>query len=119
MLTWNTYIGDFNSGRIEIHNVFDHYTFLEDCRKNAKKNGEDKDAFAEQLRRDLMYSYWSKCEWEIIIDHWPHTDRCHAEKVDVYDQVRLNWDLFVEYVWQHIGELKKKPKSRKIKGESF
>lgn len=119
MLTWNTYVGNFNSGRIEIHNIFDHYTFLEDCRKNAKKNGEDKNAFAEQLRRDLMYSYWSKCEWEIVIDHWPHTDRCMEEKVDVYDQVRLNWDLFVEYVWQHIGELKKKPKSRKIKGESF
>ena len=31
--------------------------------------------------------------------------RCEAvnlsdsEKIDVYDQVNLNWDAFVEYVW--------------------
>ena len=24
-----------------------------------------------------------------------------AEKIDVYDQVRLNWDYFVDYVWGH------------------
>ena len=117
MLVWNVYVGNFNSGLIESHNVFDHWRFLEDCRKNAKKNGGDKDAFAEQLRRDLMYYYWSKCEWEIIIDHWPHCDRFRDEKVDVYDQVRLNWDKFVDYVWQNIGELKKKPCSPKTRRE--
>lgn len=115
MLVWNTYCGNFNSGEIEVHNVFDHWRFLEDCRKNAKKNGEDKDAFAEQLKRDLMYYYWSKCEWEVIIDHWPPSERFRSEKIDVYDQVLLNWDLFVEYVWQHVGELKKKPRSPKAK----
>ena len=24
-----------------------------------------------------------------------------AEKIDIYQQVKLNWDVFVEYIWKH------------------
>ena len=80
------------------------------------------------LRREVLYYYWSKAEWELVItDTQPHIDRkelnrlitdCYlkrtvaespllfshvnlsdAEKIDVYEQVRLNWDEFVDYVW--------------------
>ena len=105
VLTWKVYVGDFNSRHIEEHNVFDHGRFWEDCCKNRKKNAvrgrEDKEAFVDQLRRDLMFWYWSKCEWEVVVSHWPPSERHVAEKVDVYDQVRLNWDRFVDYVWEN------------------
>ena len=26
-----------------------------------------------------------------------------AKRVDVYDQIMLNWDAFVNYVWEHKG----------------
>lgn len=114
-MIWNTYIGDFNSGEIVVHNVFNNGRFMEYCRQNARKNNDNRDEFEKQLKRDMMYCYWSKCEWEIVIDHWPHSERCHDLKVDVYDQVSLNWDLFAEYVWQHVGELKKRQSSPKTK----
>lgn len=113
MLEWYVYVGDFNGRRIETHNVFDHIRFMEDCKKNARKNYADKDAFLETLRRDLMYYYWSKCEWEIILQSWPPSDRFNDEKIDVYDQIRLNWGIFSEYVWSHVGELKRRERKKK------
>ena len=104
LMIWNVYIGSFNKNRIETWNVFDHWRFEEDCQKNYKKNGENREAFEEQLRRDLQYYYWSKCEWEIILDHWPHFDQFKEEKIDVFDQVTLNWGVFADYVWNNRKE---------------
>ena len=108
MLEWNVYVGDFNAKKIETHNVFHHTRFVEDCRKAAKKFKDDKAAFAEEVRHSLMYYYWSKCEWEVIISHWPPVQRFQSTKVDVYSQVMLNWDRFVDYLWENRKELGKK-----------
>lgn len=128
-LEWNVYSHDFNRKEIETFNIFNHGRFLEDVKKNLKKC-ETKDKFAEELRRSLFYYFGSKCEWEVVITSWvPHItiselDRLNAEreetlkkynrnpyslyvnpevgeKVDVYEQVRLNWNVFVDYVWSH------------------
>jgi len=106
MLEWNVIYGNFNSGKIETYNIFNHYRFHEDCVKNAKKNRDNKEAFAERLKLDLKYYYWSKCEWEVIVSHWPPAERFHDEKIDVYDQVMNNWQIFLDYVWEHRKELK-------------
>ena len=71
MLCWNVYIGDFNSGEIKKYNIFNHWRFYEDCVKAKKKFKDNKDGFAAEVKSSLMYYYWSKCEWEIILDHWP------------------------------------------------
>ena len=78
-----------------------------------------------------MYNFWSKCEWEVVITDWPthitveelnrlqkeldgHTaaygnppyalsvDLRVAEKIDVYDQIMLNWDIFINYLWENL-----------------
>ena len=114
MLEWNVYVSHFNSGQIKPYNIFDHGFFLRDLQKAAEKVHvredipEEKEAFLETLKRDLMYWYWSKCEWEIIISHWVGRTDAKDIKVDVYDQVMLNWDIFCEYVWANRRELKRK-----------
>lgn len=105
MLEWNVYVGDFNARKIREHNVFDHWRFLEDCRDNAKKNKNDRATFVYQLKNDLMYYYWSKSEWEIVVTSWPPRDNYGDIKIDVYDQVVMNWDKFADYVWEHKEEL--------------
>ena len=110
VLEWNVYIGGFNSRRIEVYNIFDHGGFLGDCKKAARKYAKDRDAFADAVHRSLQYYFWSKCEWEIIIDHWPHHDAWKDAKVDVYAQVMLNWDRFADYVWEHALELRRREK---------
>lgn len=71
MLCWNVYCSDYNAKEIKLYNVFNHGGFYNDCVKAKKKFKEDKDGFAEEIRHSLMYYFWSKCEWEIILSHWP------------------------------------------------
>lgn len=128
-LKWNVYRHDINKRGIVEFNIFDHWRFEEDVTKDLKKC-KTKEEFAERLRGHLFYYYGSKCEWEVVITSWvPHItmselDRMNAEreetkkkydrepyrlyvnpdvgkKIDVYEQVMLNWDLFVDYVWSH------------------
>ena len=123
------YYHNFNGKSIEKFNIFDHGRFFEDIKKDLKKY-DTKEEFAERLRGHLFYYYGSKCEWEVVITSWvpyitmSELDRLNAEceetlkkynrepyrlyvnpdvgkKIDVYEQVRLNWDLFVDYVWSH------------------
>ena len=101
MLSWLVYNEDFNTRCIREFDIFNHHSFRQDCIKNAKKNKDDMEAFVENLRRDLMYYFWSKCEWEIILDGWPHRDDFRDKKIDVYDQVALNWDVFIDYLWEN------------------
>lgn len=128
-LQWNVYTHNFNDKGIEVFNVFDHSRFFEDVKKSLKKC-ETKEEFAKQLRGYLFYYYGSKSEWEVVITSWAprikmsELDRLNAEredtlrkynrepyslyvnpdiakKIDVYSQVMLNYDVFVDYVWLH------------------
>ena len=105
-LVWNTYVEEFNAKRMEVHNVFEHYGVMDDLRKAAKKYKDDKDSFAEQLRRTLMYHYWSKCEWELIIEFdenehiwlnpWVGCREPENVRIDVTDDKSFDWHGFIE-----------------------
>ena len=89
---------------IETYNVFNHWRFKEDCDSNWKKNKGNRDVFNETLRKDLLYYFWSKCEWEVVIQHWPTSERCNDKKIDVYEQIMMNWEIFADYVWKSYSE---------------
>ena len=126
-LEWNVFRHDVNKNKIVTFNIFNHWKFNEDVQKSLKKF-KDKDEFAEHLRRDLMYYFWSKCEYEVIITSFPtyitmkELDSLNEErtlrkekygrdlvrisanldteiKIDIYTQVMNNWDIFLDYVW--------------------
>ena len=128
-LEYYVYYYNFNEQSIKKFNVFNHDRFLEAATKNLRKC-ETKKEFAEELRKDLAYYFWSKAEWEVVVTSWvPHItmselDRLNEEredsfkkynrepyrldvnpdvneKIDVYEQVMLNWNLFVDYVWSY------------------
>lgn len=148
MLCWNVYVSSFNDSEITTMNIFNHGSFYNDCVKAKKKFNEDRDAFAEQVRRSLMYYFWSKCEWEVILQHWPSGEyynmrkvftteemyhdlkypedkllgsdrrfevrvfpehnRFRDKKIDVYEQVMNNWNVFIDWLWEHRKELKER-----------
>jgi len=99
------YVEKFTRDGFEPYNVFSHWRFLEDTQENLKKNKDDKAAFEERLKLDAMYYFWSKCEWEIIVSAWPPNENVPEEKIDVYDQLKMNWNIFVDYVWNHRKEI--------------
>ena len=100
-LCWNVIYGSFNRREIRACNIFDHGGFWKDCVDASKKYGNDKETFSKKIKSSLMYYFWSKCEWEVIVSHWPPSERMRDIKIDVYDQIMLNWKLFIEYVWSN------------------
>lgn len=108
MLTWNVYVYNFNHKKIEVHNIFNHSLFVDDCRKARRKYKDNKELFSEAVRTSLMYYYWSKCEWEIQLASWPyHEERDEMKKIDAFAQIEINWDRFIDYVWNNRKELAK------------
>lgn len=137
-LVWNVFVEDINARKIEVYNIFDHYRFMEDLVDIKKRIGKDEGffpQFAAEVKTSLMYYFWSKCEWEVVITSWPpyvdgkEVDRLYdektnmlidygrfvrtdvrletREKIDVFDQVMMNWDQFIDYLWRNRHLIKK------------
>lgn len=110
-LTWNVYIGNATHGTIEEYNIFSHDYFLDGLKKISRAYKDtQREEFCEHMRKELLYYFWGRVQWEVIIDHWPPKDDFHDKKVDVYEQVRLNWEPFCDYVWAHRAVLRRREK---------
>lgn len=104
-MKWNVYYHDINRRKMTTFNIFNHYGFRRAV-KEAIKKYRKKDEFIEQLRKELMYFFWSKSEYEIVITPWVGGDReKEAEKIDIYEQIMMNYDIFSEYVWKNRKKL--------------
>ena len=128
-LAYYVYIENFNLRKIEKYNVLSEHII--ECIKKETKDINEKSDFAERVKRILMYHFWSKSEWEVIITDWPaHIEVVEvtrlererdeyfgrynklpyslgvnlkvAEKIDVYDQIMLNWEIFIDYLWNNL-----------------
>lgn len=97
-LEWNAYYYSHNKNEIVKFNIFDHWRFNADVARDLKYDTY-RDEFAKHLRSHLFYFYCSKCEYEVLISPWVGRKEECVVKVDVFDQVMMNFDVFVEYVW--------------------
>ena len=103
-ITWNVFYHNVNGDRIDTFNIFEHGAFREYVKKAARKV-QSKEDFAKQLRREVMYYFWAKCEWEVLIKPWVGGKGVEDKKVDVCWQIMNNWDAFVDYVWNNRKKL--------------
>ena len=104
-MVWNVYRYNINSKKIEAFNIFDHGGFKKDVKEAAAKFDYSFDAFKKAVRSSLMYYFWSKSEYEVVVGPWVGGDKKDEMKIDIYDQVVLNWDVFIEYIWDNRKEL--------------
>ena len=95
-MEWYVYHHNPNAQKIEKWNIFNNWVFDGEVKRLLHKK-LSKDEFAENLRKLLLYYFWSKCEYEVIISPW--VGNGDEVKIDIYDQVMLNFDRFVHYVW--------------------
>jgi hypothetical protein len=134
-LVWNVF--NERNGEIFPINIFEYnYKFLEDLLAAKRKYKDNFEKFAEEVRKSLQYYYWSKSEYETIITSWPpyieseELNRLNKEKhereirnrpfyrdtvnlatrykIDIYTQVMMNWDRFIDYIWNNKHLLTKK-----------
>ena len=102
-MQWNVIVCDFNTKTFKNYNILGHTLFVESIEKRAKElygdNLPDYTAFKEYVRLELQYYFWSKCEYEIVLSAWPPNENIKNEKIDVYDQVMLNFEQFYKYLY--------------------
>lgn len=65
-LEWYVYNYNDHKNKIEPVNIFRHVGFAEDVDKVRKKY-KTRDEFMGQVRKELIYYFWSKSEYELII----------------------------------------------------
>jgi hypothetical protein len=105
-MEWNVFRYNMNLREIETYNIFNHGTFLEYVKKAALKY-KNKDEFVKQLKLELRYCFWRRSEYEIFISPWggyypPGKD---VKKIDIYEQVMANFEIFADYVWNNKEKL--------------
>ena len=101
-LKWFVFVEDINKKQIKVYNIFEHKDFMEDCDdawEDYINEHRDFSKFKKDIESNLMYYFWSKCEWEIVLSNFPPSDSFQRRKIDVYQQVKINWDKFIDYLF--------------------
>lgn len=104
-LEWNVFYYDINRNKITTYNIFRHSRFNEYVEKTFE-NCKTKEGFAEILRRELMYYFWSKAEWELVIEldednhisliPWCGCRNPEEVKIDVTNDASFDWSGFAK-----------------------
>lgn len=102
-MKWNVYHYNVNANKIEKFNIFKHYSFNKDVQEELKKC-KTKEEFEERLKSNLRYYFWSKCEYELVVEvkddyiylkPWVGCKNPEEIKIDVtYDN--YDWKGFAE-----------------------
>lgn len=114
--SYNVWLWNFNHDELESYDVVPR--FVDSIKRYVKpkdlpQTKEDLDVI---LKNDARYMFWSKCEYEMIIHGWP--EQKNDQKVDAYQQLKLNWPIFLDFFWEQAYKplfLKKKTTKQKDK----
>ena len=103
MPIWNIFYSNPNNGKIESFNVFQNLQFKYFIIENIKKNGDDKEQFKKQLRKDLCNCFFGDYKWDINMSHFSpiKNNNFKNEKINAYSQVMINFEIFSNYVWKN------------------
>ena len=100
-MKWNVLHYNINKQVIEEFDIFNHGGFYKDVTLLLEKD-LTKEEFSDLLDKYLMYYFWSKSEYEILVTGWPPSHKDAEKKIDIYRQITdLNWEVFVDYVWSY------------------
>ena len=75
--------------------------------KKLIKHTDDYDIIKTLIKNNLMYHYWSKCEFEIVVrDFAELKPDTREQKIDVWYQLEPNLDRIVEYIIMNVAPRK-------------
>lgn len=117
-----------NSDKVGLWNVFNCITFNDTITKLLEDKSLSFKEFSKKVKDAAMYSFWAKYEYEVVVVPFPSTisideyeniqkefkifknkyghspNRLYTKpqgykKIDVFEQLSANWDIFVRYIW--------------------
>ena len=95
-LEWNVWRDELNTNKIQPFNVFNQCSFHRAVLDIFNKPLH-MDEFEEMIDKEAMYYFWCKAEYEVMIGGL--FERGQKTKIDIYTQLKLNWDRFIDYLW--------------------
>lgn len=103
-LSWKVKCFDCNRQVIEDYDVL---KYKEQIIRRLKKECATKEEFTEKLRREFHWQYWSRCEYELIIEvtednrvllkPWAGCRDEEKATIDVTDDTSFDWKGFAEH----------------------
>ena len=92
---------DFKKSQREVTEFFTKNMWSDEFKKCKSLDELIEYSIEMRLERLCMYYFWSKCEYEVIVSSWPPREGSE-EKIDIYDQLKANWDIFKELVFKEL-----------------
>ena len=99
-MEWYVKCQSWNNKNFERINILKYY---EDFIKKLKKKVNSYEEFSKELRSEMMYRFWSKCEWEVVLKRengrlymlpWPPHENDVGE--DITDDKLFDWNGLFE-----------------------
>lgn len=71
-MEWYALYMPFDNQKVEQFNIFENIHFYDGIVELLKrKKGLTFEEFVDVVRKEAMYAFWSKCEYEVIVRSWP------------------------------------------------
>lgn len=99
MKTFNVIIYDFNGKRFVPYDIIPY--FLE-VYKERKKKLKTFDEFKQFIKKESLYQFWARCQYEIVLTDWPNMK--HFSKWDVNKQIEMNLDVITKIFMEALHE---------------
>lgn len=99
MKSFNVIWYNINKDKFEPYDVM---PYLISEYKDSKSKLKTFKEFKDFVEKKSMYMYWSRCEYEIILQDWP----CQKteEKWDIYQQIMMNIDVVTQILMDNVNE---------------
>lgn len=128
-LEWKVFIHEPNSNAFIAFNVFNSTRFVEGLqrlKKSMKKKPLTDKEIIDEVEHLAKYAFWGKCEYEVVLtDLFCNIDNkeirrlrnvdsekriesvnlMYSRKVDVFEQLYMNWEHFSKYVLDNLGKI--------------
>lgn len=99
MISYKVLMWDFNRKDIEWYDVMPHF-HNEWKRLSTAKRPKTREDITKWLKDESMYHFWARCEYEILVDGFPPSDK--PRKIDVHWQILANIDRVVDVFMKNI-----------------
>lgn len=97
--SFNVIYQNFNAQKFEPYDVIPY--FIDKYKElNLKSRPKTFEEFKEFIKKESLYMFWARCEYEIIIAGWPNKET--QEKWDIHRQIMMNIDLVTRLVMESI-----------------
>lgn len=97
-LVWNVILYE-NNAPVK-YNIFKNSNFAAGVAERIFSWSDlTREEVAQHLEHLVQWQFWGRCEYECVVSSWPPSSKDNGTKIDVDLQLQMNWDRFVEYVY--------------------